>query len=108
MYANFHTPSSIKWCGNEFLKNVTDGTTDVTRTFTFGSPTAEQKDMYTRVLMGFIDLASLSFPDYVDDTRIDIVARQHLYAAGVDYLHGTGHGIGAFLGVHESKSIFIR
>ena len=64
--------------------------------------------MYTRVLMGFIDLASLSFPDYVDDTRIDIVARQHLYAAGVDYLHGTGHGIGAFLGVHESKNIFIR
>ena len=52
--------------------------------------------------MAAIDLASLVFPESTDDTRIDVVARQHLYAAGLDYLHGTGHGIGAFLNVHES------
>ncbi len=52
--------------------------------------------------MGAIDLASLVFPESTDDTRIDIIARQHLYQAGLDYSHGTGHGIGSFLNVHES------
>ena len=79
-----------------------DGTTDVTRTFHFGHPSSRQKEVYTRVLMGAIDLASLVFPDTVDDAHIDVIARQHLYSAGLDYRHGTGHGIGAFLGVHES------
>lgn len=80
-----------------------DGTTDVTRTLHFGRPTAEQKELYTRVLMGSIDLATLIFPQSTDETRIDIVARQHLYNVGLDYHHGTGHGIGVYLGVHESE-----
>lgn len=68
----------------------------------FGRATRRQKEIYTRVLMGAIDLATLVFPDSIDDTRIDVIARQHLYSAGLDYLHGTGHGIGSFLNVHES------
>lgn len=80
---------------------VTDGTTDVTRTLHFGRATQRQKELYTRVLMGSIDLAMLIFPENIDDARIDIIARQALYKAGVDYLHGTGHGIGSYLGVHE-------
>lgn len=84
--------------GGQYL----DGTTDVTRTFHFGRATQRQKEIYTRVLMGAIDLATLVFPDSIDDTRIDVIARQHLYSAGLDYLHGTGHGIGSFLNVHES------
>lgn len=52
--------------------------------------------------MGAIDLATLVFPDSIDDTRIDVIARQSLYTVGLDYLHGTGHGIGSFLNVHES------
>ncbi|XP_046656109.1 xaa-Pro aminopeptidase 1-like isoform X1 [Daphnia pulicaria] len=84
--------------GGQYL----DGTTDVTRTFHFGRATQLQKEIYTRVLMGAIDLATLVFPDSIDDTRIDVIARQHLYSAGLDYLHGTGHGIGSFLNVHES------
>ena len=81
---------------------ILDGTTDVTRTLHYGRATQRQKDIYTRVLMGAIDLATLVFPDSIDDTRIDVIARQHLYGAGLDYLHGTGHGIGSFLNVHES------
>lgn len=85
-----------------------DGTTDVTRTFHFGRPTKRQKELYTRVLMGAIDLATLVFPNTIDDTRIDVIARQHLYHAGLDYSHGTGHGIGSFLNVHESTIRFIN
>ncbi|XP_059350232.1 xaa-Pro aminopeptidase ApepP-like isoform X2 [Daphnia carinata] len=84
--------------GGQYL----DGTTDVTRTFHFGRATQRQKEIYTRVLMGAIDLATLVFPDSIADSRIDIIARQHLYQVGLDYLHGTGHGIGSFLNVHES------
>ena len=51
--------------------------------------------------MGAIDLAMFVFPESVDDARIDVIARQPLYKAGLDYLHGTGHGIGSYLGVHE-------
>ena len=60
--------------------------------------------------MGAIDLATLVFPDSIDDTRIDVIARQSLYAVGLDYLHGTGHGIGSFLNVHEStyRVVIIR
>lgn len=65
------------------------------------------KELYTRVLMGSIDLALLVFPDSIDDTRIDVIARQSLYNVGLDYLHGTGHGIGSFLNVHESIYIFL-
>ena len=81
---------------------IVDGKTDVTRTFHFGRATQRQKELYTRVLMGAIDLANLVFPETIDDTRLDIIARKYLYEIGLDYSHGTGHGIGSFLNVHES------
>ncbi|XP_042203854.1 uncharacterized protein LOC121853643 isoform X2 [Homarus americanus] len=79
-----------------------DGTTDVTRTMHYGEPTSFQVEAYTRVLIGAIDLARLIFPEGTDDTDIDILARRPLYEVGLDYRHGTGHGIGHFLGVHEA------
>ena len=63
------------------------------------------QEAYTRVLMGHVDLARLVIPRSVRDTRTDLAARSPLYSVGLDYLHGTGHGIGSFLGVHESKLI---
>jgi len=81
-----------------------DGTTDVTRTFHFGVPTDYEREMYTRVLMGAIDLAMTVIPEGTKDTRIDINARGPLFAVGKNYRHGTGHGIGAFLNIHESPT----
>ncbi|XP_028520956.1 xaa-Pro aminopeptidase 1 isoform X2 [Apis cerana] len=84
--------------GGQYL----DGTTDVTRTLHFGTPTEEQKKAYTRVLIGAIQLSSLIFPSNLKSNQLDIVAREPLWNIGYDYLHGTGHGIGHFLSVHES------
>src|SRR6185369_6611826 len=78
-----------------------DGTTDVTRTVAIGTPTAEMKDRFTRVLKGHIALARAVFPKGTRGGQLDILARQFLWAAGVDYAHGTGHGVGSYLGVHE-------
>ncbi|CAM9471670.1 unnamed protein product [Ectocarpus fasciculatus] len=78
-----------------------DGTTDVTRTMHFGEPSAEQKEAYTRVLQGHIGLATAQFPDGTPGFMIDAFARRHLWDAGLDYQHGTGHGVGAALNVHE-------
>jgi len=78
-----------------------DGTTDVTRTVAIGTPTAEMRDRFTRVLKGHIALARAVFPEGTRGTQLDTLARQYLWAAGVDYAHGTGHGVGAFLAVHE-------
>jgi Xaa-Pro aminopeptidase len=78
-----------------------DGTTDITRTVVLGKPTAEQKDRFTRVLKGHIALAQLLFPKGTTGSAIDALARQHLWQAKLDYDHGTGHGVGSFLGVHE-------
>jgi len=84
-----------------------DGTTDITRTVWIGSedgsaqPSAEQKDRFTRVLKGHIALASQTFPQGTSGGQLDSLARQFLWADGVDYAHGTGHGVGAFLSVHE-------
>jgi Xaa-Pro aminopeptidase len=85
--------------GGQYL----DGTTDVTRTVWVGpgEPTAEMKDRYTRVLKGHIALARAVFPEGTAGSQLDALARQHLWQAGVDYAHGTGHGVGAFLSVHE-------
>lgn len=83
--------------GGQYL----DGTTDVTRTFHFGIPTQYEKECYTRVLMGHIDLARLQWPSGVYGREIDAVARRHLWDVGLRYRHGTGHGIGAYLSVHE-------
>jgi Xaa-Pro aminopeptidase len=77
------------------------GTTDITRTLSSGPATAEQKDRYTRVLKGMIGIATARFPRGTSGAQLDILARQHLWQAGVTYSHGTGHGVGAFLSVHE-------
>ncbi|RVT91088.1 aminopeptidase P family protein [Sphingomonas crocodyli] len=78
-----------------------DGTTDVTRTVAIGEPTAEMRDRYTRVLKGHIAIARAIFPKGTRGGQLDILARQFLWAAGLDYAHGTGHGVGSYLSVHE-------
>ncbi len=78
-----------------------DGTTDVTRTVAIGVPAPAMKTHFTLVLKGHIGLAQAVFPQGTHGGQLDILARQHLWAAGLDYDHGTGHGVGAFLGVHE-------
>lgn len=78
-----------------------EGTTDTTRTIHLGSPTAEQKRNYTLVLKGNVALGSLKFPENTTGSLIDSVARQYLWQYGLDYGHGTSHGIGAYLNVHE-------
>lgn len=78
-----------------------DGTTDVTRTMAVGEPTAEMTKRYTQVLQGHIALAKAVFPKGTTGGQLDILARQYLWADGVDYAHGTGHGVGAYLSVHE-------
>ena len=80
-----------------------DGTTDITRTVWIGpgEPPAEVKDRFTRVLKGHIALAVQTFPQGTTGSQLDTLARQFLWQAGLDYAHGTGHGVGAFLAVHE-------
>ncbi|XP_068699462.1 xaa-Pro aminopeptidase 1-like isoform X1 [Montipora foliosa] len=83
--------------GGQYL----DGTTDTTRTVHFGQPTKHQKDCYTRVLKGHIDIANAVFPNDTFGRTLDVFAREPLWKVGLDYRHGTGHGIGHFLNVHE-------
>ena len=78
-----------------------DGTTDVTRTVAIGTPTAEMRDRFTRVLKGHIAVARARFPEGTRGSQLDTLARQYLWRAGLDYAHGTGHGVGSFLAVHE-------
>jgi Xaa-Pro aminopeptidase len=78
-----------------------DGTTDVTRTVIIGTPTAEMKDRFTRVLKGHISLATVRFPEGTTGAALDAFARRPLWEAGLDYDHGTGHGVGSYLSVHE-------
>lgn len=78
-----------------------DGTTDITRTVPIGTPTAEMRTQFTRVLKGHIGLSMIRFPMGTTGTQLDILARLPLWQAGFDYDHGTGHGVGSFLGVHE-------
>ncbi len=78
-----------------------DGTTDITRTIALGPLTDEQRKVYTLVLKGHIDLQLLHFPDGASGTQLDAIARAPLWKAGLNYLHGTGHGVGAYLNVHE-------
>ena len=78
-----------------------DGTTDVTRTIIVGEPTAEMKDRFTRVLKGHIALATVRFPEGTTGAALDAFARKPLWDAGLDYDHGTGHGVGSYLSVHE-------
>ncbi|MEM8826664.1 MAG: M24B family metallopeptidase, partial [Pseudomonadota bacterium] len=78
-----------------------DGTTDVTRTIVNGTPTAEMRTRFTQVLKGHITLATQTFPVGTRGSQLDTLARMHLWRGGVDYGHGTGHGVGSFLSVHE-------
>lgn len=83
--------------GGQYL----DGTTDITRTISIGDPGAEVRKRFTLVLKGHIALDTVSFPLGTNGTQLDVLARQFLWQEGLDYDHGTGHGVGAFLSVHE-------
>src|SRR3546814_17363147 len=76
-----------------------DGTTDVTRTVAIGTPTDEMQQRFTLVLKGHIALARAHFPKGTRGSQLDVLARQYLWAAGLDYAHGTGNGVGSFLSV---------
>ncbi|KAG1225470.1 hypothetical protein G6F35_003399 [Rhizopus arrhizus] len=92
-------PNAIYLCdsGGQYL----DGTTDVTRTFHFGTPTAYEKRCFTRVLQGHIAIDQAVFPKGTTGYLLDPFARQYLWKDGLNFLHGTGHGVGSFLNVHE-------
>lgn len=83
--------------GGQYL----DGTTDITRTIALEEPTEEQKEYYTRVLKGHIALATVQFPQGTTGHQLDVLARQYLWEVGCDFDHGTGHGVGSYLSVHE-------
>lgn len=78
-----------------------NGTTDVTRTLHFGTPTEYEKKCFTLVLKGNISLGTSVFPEKTSGLKLDVLARAHLWKTGLDYRHGTGHGVGHFLNVHE-------
>ncbi len=78
-----------------------DGTTDITRTIAIGTPTAEMRDRFTRVLKGHIAIATARFPQGTSGSQLDSLARMPLWQVGLDYDHGTGHGVGSYLGVHD-------
>lgn len=86
--------------GGQYL----DGTTDITRTVAMGSPTPTMKRDNTLVLKGHIALATASFPTGTQGVQLDVLARQFLWQAGMDFGHGTGHGVGFFLNVHEGPA----
>ena len=102
-------PGSIFLCdsGGQYIGDGGAGTTDITRTVWVGSadgkaqPTAEMKDRFTRVLRGHIAIARAIFPEGTTGGQLDTLARMHLWEVGCDYAHGTGHGVGSALGVHE-------
>jgi Xaa-Pro aminopeptidase len=81
-----------------------DGTTDITRTVAVGNPTAEMRDRFTRVLKGHIAIARAVFPEGTTGAQLDSFARQFLWAEGLDFDHGTGHGVGSYLSVHEGPA----
>ena len=90
--------------GGQYL----DGTTDVTRTVPIGDPSPDMRRHYTLVLKGHIALADVRFPVGTTGTHLDILARHALWQAGLDYQHGTGHGVGVYLGVHEGPQRISR
>ncbi len=83
--------------GGQYL----DGTTDITRTISIGSPTSEMRDRFTRVLKGHIAIATVRFPRGTTGAQLDTLARAPLWEVGLDFDHGTGHGVGSYLSVHE-------
>jgi len=83
--------------GGQYL----DGTTDITRTIALGPVTKEEKKVYTLVLKGHIQIELCRFPQGISGTQIDILARKDMWREGMNYMHGTGHGVGSYLNVHE-------
>ncbi|XP_035387799.1 xaa-Pro aminopeptidase 2 isoform X1 [Electrophorus electricus] len=83
--------------GGQYL----DGTTDITRTVHWGTPTAFQKEAFTRVLMGNIEISRTKFPTWSRGVNIEMLGRRALWEVGLNYGHGTGHGVGNYFGVHE-------
>jgi Xaa-Pro aminopeptidase len=81
-----------------------DGTTDITRTLAIGAPSAEMRRNFTLVLKGHIAIARAVFPDGTSGAQLDTLARQFLWRAGLDFDHGTGHGVGSYLSVHEGPA----
>ncbi len=81
-----------------------DGTTDITRTVAVGTPSADMRANFTRVLKGHIAIARAVFPDGTSGAQLDPFARQFLWRAGLDFDHGTGHGVGSYLSVHEGPA----
>jgi Xaa-Pro aminopeptidase len=81
-----------------------DGTTDITRTVAVGAPSAEMRDRFTRVLKGHIAIACAVFPEGTTGAQLDSFARQFLWVQGLDFDHGTGHGVGSYLSVHEGPA----
>jgi Xaa-Pro aminopeptidase len=81
-----------------------DGTTDITRTLIVGKSTDEMKDRFTHVLKGMIGISRIRFPEGTCGSQIDVLARASLWGAGFDYDHGTGHGVGSYLSVHEGPA----
>lgn len=100
-------PSTCAMIGTDSLYLVDSGgqyysgTTDITRTVHFGTPSEREKRCFTLVLKGVISLARATFPRGTKGVQLDALARQHLWQHGLDYRHGTGHGVGHFLNVHE-------
>ncbi len=86
--------------GGQYL----DGTTDITRTVAVGAPSKEMRERFTRVLKGHIAIARAVFPDGASGAQLDSFARQFLWSAGLDFDHGTGHGVGSYLSVHEGPA----
>ncbi len=85
-----------------------DGTTDITRTMIVGEPSDEMKDRFTRVLKGMISLTCVRFPAGTTGGNLDVLARQALWTGGFDFDHGTGHGVGSYLSVHEGPARFSK
>lgn len=81
-----------------------DGTTDITRTLPVGEPTEEMRDRFTRVLKGMIAISRIRFPEGTCGSQLDVLARAALWRSGFDYDHGTGHGVGSYLSVHEGPA----
>ena len=81
-----------------------DGTTDITRTVVIGAPSAEMRDRFTRVLKGHIAIATAIYPENTTGAQLDTLARASLWQAGLDFDHGTGHGVGSYLSVHEGPA----
>jgi len=111
-YNHRDNPPAVLQTGNLYLVDsggqYLDGTTDVTRTVAIGEPSDELRSLFTRVLKGHIALDQAVFPHGTTGTHLDILARQHLWRAGLDYDHGTGHGVGHFLNVHEGPQRIAR